>query len=79
MVSEADRGGETLGREALAAEYPSDGIVGEEQSPSAGSSGFSWVIDPIDGTANSARDARRLQPFDLFRAESESRQHVRRA
>jgi myo-inositol-1(or 4)-monophosphatase len=55
MVSEADRGVETFVREALAAEYPSDGIVGEEHSPRAGSSGFTWVIDPIDGTANFVR------------------------
>jgi len=52
MVSEADREVELLVRREILARYPDDGIVGEEHAPTAGSSGYNWVIDPIDGTAN---------------------------
>ncbi len=52
MVTQADRNVETQIRQALAASYPLDGIVGEEHAPVTGSSGYTWVIDPIDGTAN---------------------------
>jgi myo-inositol-1(or 4)-monophosphatase len=52
MVSEADREVELFVRRELAAKYPDDGVVGEEHAPTAGLSGFTWVIDPIDGTAN---------------------------
>ena len=52
MVSEADRATEQLVREAIAARWPDDGIVGEEYARVTGTSGFDWVIDPIDGTAN---------------------------
>ena len=30
----------------------SDGVLGEEGSDRPGTSGFRWVIDPIDGTVN---------------------------
>jgi histidinol phosphatase-like enzyme (inositol monophosphatase family) len=49
-VTEADRAAETAIRAILAAERPADGIAGEEYGVSAGSSGLTWVIDPIDGT-----------------------------
>lgn len=52
FVSEADRNVELAVRAALADAFPDDGIVGEEGAPTAGTSGFTWVIDPIDGTAN---------------------------
>ena len=52
MVSEADRATESLIREAIAERWPGDGIVGEEHARVHGSTGFDWVIDPIDGTAN---------------------------
>lgn len=55
LVSEADRDVETFIRAALKAQYPQDGIVGEEHAPTKGGSGFDWVIDPIDGTANFVR------------------------
>ncbi len=51
-VSEADRGVEALIRERLAAAWPDDAVVGEEYAASEGRSGFTWVIDPIDGTTN---------------------------
>jgi histidinol phosphatase-like enzyme (inositol monophosphatase family) len=49
-VTEADRAAERAIRAILAAERPADGIIGEEYGNSAGTSGFTWVIDPIDGT-----------------------------
>lgn len=52
FVTEADRQVELKIRADLAAAFPTDGIVGEEHAPKIGSSGFRWVIDPIDGTAN---------------------------
>lgn len=52
MVSEADRNLETLLREAIAANFPGDGIVGEEHGTASGTSKYTWVLDPIDGTAN---------------------------
>ena len=49
-VTEADRAAERAMRAILAAERPADGIVGEEYGTDAGTSGLTWVIDPIDGT-----------------------------
>lgn len=52
MVSNADIAVETFVRDRLAAEFPNDAIIGEEHAPTSGTSGWTWVIDPIDGTAN---------------------------
>lgn len=52
FVSQADREVEVLTRKLIAAAFPDDTIVGEEQAPQTGTSGFTWVIDPIDGTTN---------------------------
>ncbi|WP_417523645.1 inositol monophosphatase family protein [Marinovum sp.] len=51
-VSDADRNVETLVRRRIAEAWPEDGIYGEEHAPTPGTSGFDWVIDPIDGTTN---------------------------
>lgn len=51
-VSNADREVELFIREALSTAFPDDGIVGEEHAPVESKSGYTWVIDPIDGTAN---------------------------
>ena len=50
VVSRADREVETLLRARIAAAFPDDGIIGEEDMPKPGTSGFTWIIDPIDGT-----------------------------
>jgi len=52
FVSQADRDVETFIRAELKKAFPADSIVGEEHAPTKGSSGFTWVIDPIDGTTN---------------------------
>lgn len=51
-VSNADKSVEDLIRAALAEAFPEDSIVGEEHANKQGSSAFTWVIDPIDGTTN---------------------------
>lgn len=52
LVSNGDKEVELFVRAGIARRYPDDGIVGEEHAPVAGTSGYTWVIDPIDGTAN---------------------------
>jgi histidinol phosphatase-like enzyme (inositol monophosphatase family) len=49
-VTIADRESEQAMRDILAARRPQDGILGEEFGAVAGSSGLTWVLDPIDGT-----------------------------
>jgi inositol-phosphate phosphatase / L-galactose 1-phosphate phosphatase / histidinol-phosphatase len=51
-VTEADRAAEAAIRAILEKECPSDAIIGEEYGVKDGSSGRSWVIDPIDGTVS---------------------------
>ncbi|MGC6452358.1 MAG: inositol monophosphatase family protein [Candidatus Puniceispirillaceae bacterium] len=55
LVSDADRGVEMLLRNAIMDQFPDDGILGEEYGHDSGASGITWVIDPIDGTANFVR------------------------
>jgi myo-inositol-1(or 4)-monophosphatase len=52
LVSEADLASEQMIRELLASKRPDDGFVGEEGAPTQGTSGLSWVVDPLDGTIN---------------------------
>lgn len=52
LVSNADLEVETFVRAQIAAQFPDDGIVGEEHEDTPSKSGWSWVVDPIDGTAN---------------------------
>ena len=49
-VTEADRGAERAIREHLSRTRPDDGILGEEFGETKGSSGYRWVLDPVDGT-----------------------------
>ncbi len=49
-VTEADRAAEAAIRAILDAECPDDAIIGEEYGEKAGTSGRTWVLDPIDGT-----------------------------
>jgi myo-inositol-1(or 4)-monophosphatase len=51
VVSIADRDVENLIRGRFHETYPADGILGEEYGLEQGSSGFIWVVDPIDGTS----------------------------
>ncbi len=49
-VTLADKAAEAAMRRLLIAERPMDGIIGEEEGERAGTSGRTWVLDPIDGT-----------------------------
>jgi histidinol phosphatase-like enzyme (inositol monophosphatase family) len=49
-VTIADRLSEDRMRDVLARRRPADGILGEERGSIAGTSGLTWVLDPIDGT-----------------------------
>ncbi|MEO0363713.1 MAG: inositol monophosphatase family protein, partial [Pseudomonadota bacterium] len=49
-VTAADREAETAMRAVLAERRPKDGILGEEHGAEPGTSGLTWVLDPIDGT-----------------------------
>ena len=52
LVSEADLASERAIRELLGARRPHDGFIGEEGDHAQGTSGLSWVVDPLDGTVN---------------------------
>ena len=49
-VTLVDREIETALREFIAKKRPNDSFLGEEFDPTEGSSGLTWVVDPIDGT-----------------------------
>jgi histidinol phosphatase-like enzyme (inositol monophosphatase family) len=49
-VTIADRSAEELLRARIAVAFPHDGILGEELGEVQGTSGFRWILDPIDGT-----------------------------
>jgi histidinol-phosphatase len=49
-VTAADKDAERFLREELADAFPGDGVLGEEEAPTASTTGRRWIIDPIDGT-----------------------------
>lgn len=49
-VTQADRAAEAAMRELLAQMRPHDAIMGEEFGDKPGTTGLTWVLDPIDGT-----------------------------
>lgn len=49
-VTQADKDAEACIRQLIAERFPDHGVLGEEQGFEPGSSGLTWVIDPIDGT-----------------------------
>ena len=51
-VSLADRESERAIVTSLRDRFPNDSILGEEGSKTAGGSGRTWIIDPLDGTSN---------------------------
>jgi myo-inositol-1(or 4)-monophosphatase len=54
VVTTMDREVERFIRSAIAARYPDDAVIGEEEGGDGHGAGV-WLIDPIDGTANYAR------------------------
>jgi len=49
-VTIADRAAETVMRQLISDERPDDGVLGEEFPPVESRNGWSWTLDPIDGT-----------------------------
>jgi histidinol-phosphatase len=54
-VTDADRATERAIKTKLAEARPNDALIGEEYGDSAGTGNRTWIIDPIDGTANFMR------------------------
>ncbi|MBM3638873.1 MAG: histidinol phosphatase, partial [Actinobacteria bacterium] len=53
-VTEVDRGAEALIMDVIRRERPHHGWYGEEHGSGEGD-GWTWVVDPIDGTSNFVR------------------------
>ncbi|MCS7021730.1 MAG: histidinol-phosphatase [Gemmataceae bacterium] len=54
-VTIADREAEALLRGVILDAFPDDGFLGEESGDQPGTSGYRWIIDPIDGTKSFIR------------------------
>ncbi|MGB0645551.1 MAG: inositol monophosphatase family protein [Bradymonadia bacterium] len=52
LVTETDLAVEATLTHALQQTFPDDAILGEEKGQQPGTSGYVWIIDPIDGTTN---------------------------
>lgn len=52
IVTQMDVAAESLLRERIGQLRPDDAIMGEEGDDTSGTSGITWVLDPIDGTVN---------------------------
>ncbi|MDI6105398.1 inositol monophosphatase family protein [Actinoplanes sp. NEAU-A12] len=51
-VTEIDIASEAAITAVLSSARPEDGLLGEEGTARAGTSGLRWVVDPVDGTTN---------------------------
>jgi len=54
-VTVADRAAEAILRRELLGAFPDDAFLGEETGATPGTSGYEWVVDPIDGTKSFIR------------------------
>jgi len=54
LVTEMDRSAQDLIEREILVKYPDHGIMAEEDLDLRGSSGFLWIVDPLDGTTNYA-------------------------
>ena len=54
LVTDVDLEAERRIFALLSAEFPSMGLLGEESSGELRSSGYTWIVDPLDGTRNYA-------------------------
>jgi myo-inositol-1(or 4)-monophosphatase len=52
LVSDVDLASERLIVDGLHTAFPADGLLAEEGSNRAGTSGRRWIVDPLDGTRN---------------------------
>jgi myo-inositol-1(or 4)-monophosphatase len=56
MVTQFDRAAEATIVARLRERRPADAIVGEEGTADSGTTGYSWFVDPIDGTTSFVYD-----------------------
>ena len=54
-VTQADRAAEAILRRHLLGAFHDDAFLGEETGATAGTSGYEWIVDPIDGTKSFIR------------------------
>ncbi len=54
LVTEMDMRSERAVVETILASFPDHGIIAEEETMIRSKSGFTWIIDPLDGTTNYA-------------------------
>jgi histidinol-phosphatase len=54
-VTVADRETEEFLRKQLQEAFPGDGFLGEEYGDTPGTTGYRWILDPIDGTRSFVR------------------------
>lgn len=59
-VTQFDLASEALIASRLAEAFPDDGLVGEEGAESDSISGYTWFVDPLDGTVNYAHGLRQF-------------------
>jgi myo-inositol-1(or 4)-monophosphatase len=52
VVTEMDKAAEAYIVDTVRRSRPDDGVIGEEGSLEAGSTGVRWIVDPLDGTTN---------------------------
>ncbi len=52
LVSDVDLASEALIADGISALWPDDELLAEEGASAPGSTGWRWVIDPLDGTRN---------------------------
>jgi myo-inositol-1(or 4)-monophosphatase len=55
VVTDVDVAVERVYRDVLAREFPGFGFIGEESDAVTGTEPYTWIVDPIDGTANFAK------------------------
>jgi myo-inositol-1(or 4)-monophosphatase len=54
LVTDADHASEALVISAIGRQFPDHAIVAEESGGTAAAAGYTWLIDPLDGTNNYA-------------------------
>lgn len=52
LVTQVDKGAQDRIVTAIEARYPAHGILAEEGFSKPGADGYTWIIDPLDGTTN---------------------------
>lgn len=55
IVTDVDLAAEKAVLELLRGEFPDFGVLAEESAPIESDSGYTWVVDPLDGTRNYAK------------------------